>query len=80
MITNYRKKHSRPITRIVLTGGGILLKGLPEYAAKNINVPVEVGEPFSRIETPVFLQDNLKVAGPEFAVAIGLAIKAIQEQ
>lgn len=80
VIVNYRKKHSRPISRIVFTGGGVLLKGLPDHVRKNINVPVEIGEPFSRIETPAFLQDTLKEAGPEFAVAIGLAIKAIQER
>ncbi len=79
VIASYRKKHSRPITRIVLTGGGVLLKGFAEFAQKSINVPVEMGEPFSRIETPVFLKDTLKIAGPEFAVAIGLAVKAIQE-
>ncbi len=79
VIASYRKKHSRPIEHIVLTGGGVLLKGFTEFAQKNINVPVKIGEPFSRVETPVFLKDTLKIAGPEFAVAIGLAIKAIQE-
>lgn len=78
-ITNYKKKNTQPISKIVLTGGGILLKGLPEFARKNIDVNIEVGDPFSRIETPIFLQDTLKEAGPEFSVAIGLAIKALQE-
>lgn len=80
VIANYRKKHSRTITKIVLTGGGVLLKGLFDHMKKNINVPIEIGDPFSRIETPVFLQDTLKEAGPEFAVAIGLAIKGVQER
>ncbi|MCK5493005.1 MAG: type IV pilus assembly protein PilM [Candidatus Omnitrophica bacterium] len=78
-ITNYKKKNTQPISKIVLTGGGILLKGLPEFARKNIDVNIEVGDPFSRIETLIFLQDTLKEAGPEFSVAIGLAIKALQE-
>ena len=78
-IANYGKKNTRPISKIVLTGGGILLKGLPEFARKNIDINIEVGDPFSKIETPIFLQDTLKEAGPEFSVAIGLAIKALQE-
>ena len=78
-ITNYKKKNTQPISKIVLTGGGILLKGLPEFARKNIDINIEVGNPFSKIETPLFLQDTLKEAGPEFSVAIGLAIKALQE-
>jgi len=78
-IDNYKKKNSRPISKIVLTGGGILLKGFPEFAQKNIDVSIEVGDPFSRVETPASLQDTLREAGPEFSVAIGLAIKALQE-
>ena len=78
-IINYKKKNTRPINKIILTGGGILLKGLPEFVRKNVDVDIEVGNPFSRIETPIFLQDTLKEAGPEFSVAIGLAIKLLQE-
>ena len=78
-IVNYKKKNTRQISKIVLTGGGILLKGLPEFVSKNIDIKIEVGDPFSRIETPIFLQETLKEAGPEFSVAIGLAIKALQE-
>ena len=78
-VANYKKKNTRPIDKIILTGGGILLKGLPEFARKKIDIKIEVGDPFSRIETPIFLQDTLKTAGPEFSVAIGLAIKALQE-
>jgi type IV pilus assembly protein PilM len=77
VIANYRKKHARPITKIVLTGGGVMLGGLVDYAKKSFSVPVEVGDPFSRIETPAFLQETLKRAGPEFAVALGLAIKVL---
>ena len=78
-IVNYKKKNTRQISKIVLTGGGILLKGLPEFVSKNIDIKIEVGDPFSRIETPIFLQETLKEAGPEFSVAIGLAIKELQE-
>ncbi len=78
-IVNYKKKNTQPISKIILTGGGILLKGLPEFIRKSVDVEIEVGNPFSRIETPIFLQDTLKEAGPEFSVAIGLAIKSLQE-
>jgi len=78
-IDNYKKKNSRPISKIVLTGGGILLKGFPEFAQKNIDLNIEVGDPFSRVEAPASLQETLKEAGPGFSVAIGLAIKALQE-
>ena len=81
-IVNYKKKNTRPISKIVLTGGGVLLKGLPEFILKSLNsvdVKIEVGNPFTRVETPIILRNTLKEAGPEFSVAVGLAIKALQE-
>ena len=56
-----------------------MLKGVVEYATEHLDVEAVIGAPFSRIETPVFLENTLKEAGPEFAVAIGLALKALQE-
>jgi type IV pilus assembly protein PilM len=79
VVANYRKKNKHQITKVILTGGGVLLKGFEKYAAGQLDVDVAVGAPFSRIETPIFLGDTLQEAGPEFAVAIGLAIKALQE-
>ena len=36
--------------RLVLMGGGALLKGLPEYLESNLGVPVELFDPFSSID------------------------------
>jgi type IV pilus assembly protein PilM len=78
-VTSYYKKSGKKISRIVLTGGGALLKGLAEKAKSSFETPVEVADPFSKIDYPAFLQDILKTAGPEFTVAIGLAIRKLQE-
>jgi type IV pilus assembly protein PilM len=79
VLLGYRKRTGHQVKKIILSGGGALLKGLPELAGKNVEAEIVVSEPFSRIETPVFLENTLKEAGPEFAVAIGLAIKALQD-
>lgn len=78
-ITSYYKKSNKKISRIVLTGGGALLKGLPEKAKNSFETPVEVADPFAKIEYPAFLEGVLKSAGPEFTVAIGIAIRKLQE-
>jgi len=78
-ILNYYKKSNKKISKIVLTGGGSLLKGLREKAQNSFETPVEVADPFSKVEYPAFLEDVLKTAGPEFTVAIGLAIRKLQE-
>lgn len=78
-IINYYKKSNRKITKVVLTGGGSLLKGLREKAQNSFETPVEISDSFSKVEYPAFLDEVLKSAGPEFTVAIGLAIRKLQE-
>ena len=78
-ILNYYKKSNRKITKIVLTGGGSLLKGLKEKAQNSFETPVVIADSFSKVEYPAFLEEVLKSAGPEFTVAIGLAIRKLQE-
>jgi type IV pilus assembly protein PilM len=79
VLLGYQNKNNKTINKIVLTGGGVLLKGLPEYTKKWLEAEVVFGDSFSKIETPAFLQAVLTDAGPEFSVAIGLALKRLQE-
>ena len=60
-------------------GGGIALVGLIENAHKAFQIEVEKGDPFSKVETPAFLDEVLKKVGPEFAVAVGIALRRLQE-
>ncbi len=78
-ILDYYKKSDKKISKIILTGGGALLKGVKEKAQNSFETPVEVANPFSKIAYPAFLEEVLRVAGPEFTVAIGLAIRKLQE-
>jgi len=75
----YERKNKRPITKVVFAGGGSLLKGLPEFASKRFDVEVAIAHPFMKIETPAFLEPVLREAGPEFAVAIGTALRKLEE-
>ncbi|MBC8464830.1 MAG: type IV pilus assembly protein PilM [Parcubacteria group bacterium] len=79
VLLNYERKHNRMIKQIILTGGGVLLKGLYEKADKEFETEVTYADPFSRTESPAFLAPVLRDAGPEFAVAIGLALRKLEE-
>ncbi len=79
LLMNYYKKTGKKVERIILTGGGAMLKGLKEKAQSTFEVQVEIADPFSKVEYPAFLSEVLKTAGPEFSVAIGLAIRKLQE-
>lgn len=78
VLMNYQKRYNKTVSKIILTGGGVLLKGLPAVATKNFETEVMLGDPFSKVDAPAFLGGTLKENGPEFAVAIGLALKALQ--
>lgn len=80
VLLNYERKHNQTISKVILTGGGVLLKGLLEEAKKNLESDVVLGDPFAKVEAPAFLTDILKEAGPEFAVAIGIALRKLQEE
>ncbi len=78
VLLGYEKKYNRTVSKIIFTGGGALLKGLLEVAADNFRAEIEVGHPFSKVGAPQFLDKVLATMGPEFAVALGLALRKLQ--
>lgn len=79
ILLSYQKKYNKNIGKIVLSGGGVNLKGLKEYAQKIFQTECFIANPFEKVEFPAFLSDVLKMAGPEFSVAIGIALRKLQE-
>jgi len=79
VLLNYQRRYNKTIKNVVLTGGGALLKGLHDFASSNLETEVLFADPFSKVEAPAFLEPLLKDAGPEFAVAVGLALRKLQE-
>lgn len=78
VILNFEKKYNKSVSKVIISGGGALLHGFKEYAAGNFRSDVLLGDPFSKTEAPAFLQQLLSQTGPEFAVAIGLALRDLQ--
>ena len=78
VLLGYEKKYNRTVSKVILTGGGALLKGLKEVAENNFKAEVEIGRPFNKVVAPAFLDKVLEATGPEFAVAVGLALRKLQ--
>ncbi|MBP6866346.1 MAG: type IV pilus assembly protein PilM [Candidatus Pacebacteria bacterium] len=78
VLLGHEKKYGRAVSKIIFTGGGALMKGLKEVGSNNFKAEVEVGHPFTKIHTPEFLKKVLETTGPEFAVALGLALRKLQ--
>jgi len=79
-LLSFEKKHNKTISKVVLVGGGSALKGLAELAQNNFKTEVVSADPFSKVSAPAFLENILKETGPEFAVAIGLALRKLAEE
>jgi type IV pilus assembly protein PilM len=75
----YETQRSKTIAEVVLTGGGGVTKALGEYARPLFAVPVRVADPFAKTEAPAFMRPVLETIGPEFAVAVGIALRMLQE-
>lgn len=73
----YEKRYNKNIGKVIFTGGGSMTRGLLEYAAQQFSAEVSLADPFAKIESPVFLQGVLKTTGPEFSIAVGLAMKKL---
>lgn len=76
---DFQKKTNQNVRSIFLTGGGSALKGFRDLAAQNFKVEVVSGNPFEKVEVPAFLENILKETGPEFTVAVGCALRCLQE-
>ncbi|MDP1690198.1 MAG: type IV pilus assembly protein PilM [bacterium] len=79
VLTQYETAHKKSITSIVLTGGGGVTKELAAYAKNIFSIDVSVANPFKKTEAPAFMRPVLEEIGPEFAVAVGLALRKLEE-
>lgn len=79
VLLGFQRRYNKVITKVILTGGGATLKGMQDFARQQLDSEVEIANPFARVQAPAFLEDVLKHAGPDFAVAIGLALRRLRE-
>ncbi|TAL49586.1 type IV pilus assembly protein PilM [Patescibacteria group bacterium] len=80
VLLNYEKKHQEAVAQVILVGGGSALRGITDLAKEALQTLVVPGNPFGKVETPAFLAQILRDTGPEFAVAVGLALRGLAEE
>ena len=79
VLIGFQQKYNKVITKVILTGGGASLRGLKDFAKQQLELEVEIANPFSHVQAPAFLEDVLKEAGPDFSTAVGLALRKLHE-
>lgn len=76
----FEKQYNKTVSKVMLVGGGAALKGFQELAKNSLKTEAVAGDPFSKTAVPAFLENILKETGPEFAVAIGIALRKLMEE
>ena len=79
VLTQYETTRQKPVAKIILTGRGGVTKQLAAYAQSAFSIEVRVADPFAKTEAPAFLRPVLEAIGPEFAVAVGIALRKLEE-
>ncbi len=79
VLMQYETAQKKSITAIIFTGGGGTTKELDAYAKQIFSIDVHIADPFAKTEAPAFMHSVLQEIGPEFAVAVGLALRKLEE-
>ena len=80
VLSQFESEHHRSVSLITLTGGGGVTKGLAEYAQQFFSMEVRIADPFAKTRAPAFMRPVLKEIGPEFSVAVGIALRKLEER
>ncbi len=79
-LNQYETAKGKKVACLVLTGGGGVTKELAAYAKTIFSVEVRIADPFAKTQAPAFMRPVLEAIGPEFAVAVGLALRKLDEE
>lgn len=79
VLQKYETAHQKAVAALVLTGGGGVTKELASYAQEFFSIEVRVADPFAKTSAPAFMRPVLAEIGPEFAVAVGVALRKLEE-
>jgi len=73
--------NGRGVSKILLCGGGANLKGLPDLLSLELNLPVELANPWINIlpENQIGVAELSSSESLKYATALGLALRGIKE-
>jgi type IV pilus assembly protein PilM len=79
VLSQYETASNQSVAGVVLTGGGAVTKDILALAKQAFSMDVVIADPFKKAEAPAFMRPVLQTIGPEFAVAVGLALRKLEE-
>ena len=63
------------VGKVIISGGGAMLIGFADYLSVELDLPVELANPFLGIAYPPTLEEALKKLGAGFTIAVGMALR-----
>jgi len=75
IVNIFQMRYNKKVGQCLLAGGRANEKELMEFLSTKLKMPVKVGDPFARIDHDPKTNDFLKELGPQFSVAVGLAMR-----
>lgn len=78
----FQEKTGETLQKVVLAGGSSALPGLSEYLAENLDLPVEIGDPWVRINIDIlkkkeYLREALEVNPILYSTVLGGALRGL---
>jgi type IV pilus assembly protein PilM len=75
----YFRVNKKNVQKIIFTGGAASFSGWINYFSKEIDLPAEIGNPWSNIAYDQILDKKLKDIAPFFGIAVGLALRGFEK-
>lgn len=77
VLLQYEREYHKSVGKMIIAGGGARMPGFLDKVRSEFQFPVEPSVPFEKTVYPEFLKQILSQVGPEFSIAVGLALKQI---
>ena len=77
--TFLKTEKNKEIKSIVLAGGSAHLMGLKDYFKNFLEKEIEIFNPFLNISYPEVLKERLEELGPSLSIAVGTALRGVEE-
>ena len=80
IFSSFFQAEGKEVRRVLLAGGSAFMPGIIDYFMKNLSKPTEIANPFTNIYYPPILEDTLKEIGPSYAIAVGAALRGLEQE
>ncbi|MBI2624781.1 MAG: type IV pilus assembly protein PilM [Candidatus Nealsonbacteria bacterium] len=75
---NYFQIENKMIQKAVLAGGEALMPGFADYFSERLKISSAIANPFSNLFFTPILEKDLKLMGPGYAIAVGMALGGLE--